>query len=116
MTLFQLTAVILILPSSFKLWQMFRRGGLRLGEVFFWLILWLGGLTVILLPAVTVKVANLFGIQRGTDLIIYSSVLLLYLIFYRLWLKLRDLEEKIGKITTHLSLEQKDSNDDSNLR
>lgn len=62
------------------------------------------GLVAILFPVFTVKLANLFGIYRGTDIVLYSSVLVLYLTLLHLWSKLNVLERKIGQIVSQLAL------------
>lgn len=104
MNLFQIFSTFTIAVSSAKIIALFLKGRLKITELFFWLGIWLVGLVVILFPALSVKIAHLFGIQRGADLIIYTSILVIFLVLYRILLKIRDVEEKIGKIVSSLTV------------
>lgn len=103
MNLFQVISSLLIISSSLKVIRLFRRRNLVATELLLWTGIWLAGLTVILFPEVTVGLAHTLGIQRGSDLIIYSSIIALFLILLRLWIKIRSMGTKIGLLVSKLA-------------
>jgi len=74
------------------------------GELLFWLGIWGGLIFVVFFPNFTTKIANLVGIGRGIDVIVYTSVVLIFYMVFRLYVKLEDTERQITKLVRELAL------------
>ncbi len=72
-----------------------------------WLLIWLSVILVAVLPQTTSFVANLFGIGRGVDLVLYLSIILLYYLIYRLYVKMEDTKKDLTSIVRELALKGK---------
>lgn len=70
----------------------------------FWLLLWSAAGIAIVVPDATTRVARLLGIQRGADLLVYSTVLGFLVGFYLVYLKVRQLTREITVLTRELAI------------
>ncbi len=87
-------------------WRRTRQGALGLFEGILWISVWIGALVVLWRPEVTTFVANVFGIGRGADFIVYVAVMLLTFGFFSLALAVDRLERAITKLVEHDALEK----------
>ncbi len=71
-----------------------------------WIILWLVGIVVVLIPDITFSIARVFGVGRGADLVIYISLAILFLVVFRLVTKTEKLERDITKLSRNIALEK----------
>lgn len=69
-----------------------------------WLLVFAGAGLAIARPELTKLVANMMGIGRGADLILYSSVIIMLVGFFWVMLKFRRLERNHTKIVRDLAL------------
>jgi len=102
--------IILIIFLAFAVSRVFLRlrdGSLTLGAFLFWTGLWiLGGLAVVK-PSFTSFIAREIGIQRGTDVVIYLSLSLLFYLVFRTNILLEDLRNEITKLARKIALKNK---------
>lgn len=84
---------LFVVSSVFKR----KKGGL-LGTkgVVFWLLFWFAAIVAVLWPDLTTKLANYLGIGRGTDLVVYASLAIMFFVLFRLHIKV----ESIGRDIT----------------
>jgi small membrane protein len=64
-------------------------------ELFFWLAIWGGLIIVVFFPGITSVIADIVGIGRGIDVIVYTSIGLLFYLIFRLYVKLEEVEREI---------------------
>ena len=64
-------------------------------EFAFWLVLWVAAFVVIILPVTSFFFANILGIQRGADFVVYISIILLFYLLFRLYVKIDSVEREI---------------------
>lgn len=70
----------------------------------FWIIV--GGVT--LSPQTTDTIAKLVGVGRGVDFIIYISIISLFYLVFRMFVKIEDVEREITKLVRKLAIEEKE--------
>lgn len=85
--LVQFVFVPIVLAALFVTWRRAWQRVIRLWEALVWTLVWGGAAVTISLPSVSVRLAGLFGVGRGVDLIVYVSVALLYLLVFRLFVE-----------------------------
>ena len=104
MNLFQFVFLIFISISLYKVVIKIKSGQLSIKESFVWIFAWVLGAIIIFDPGLSIKVSTIFGIGRGADLIIYSSIILLYYISYKVYLKIDELQKKLKELSTKIAL------------
>ena len=76
-------------------WRRARQNVIRLPEAMAWSIVWIVAAVVVLLPNVTTKIAEIVGVGRGVDLVVYSAVAILFLLVFKLFIQHEKLERKL---------------------
>lgn len=73
--------------------------------MWFWIVFWIAALVMVWWPESTSKLATIFGIGRGTDFIIYISIAVIFLVLFRLHVKIeimsRDITAAVRKDAIH---------------
>jgi len=76
-------------------------------EMLLWLIMWSIVLIILIFPELTNFGAKLLGIDRGIDIMVYSGILLLFYLIFRLYVKIDNQEQEITLLTRELALRDK---------
>ncbi len=74
--------------------------------VIFWIVFWLIAILVVFWPNSTSILAKYLGIGRGSDLVIYVSLALMFFILFRLHVKIESIGRDITKVVRKESLEK----------
>ncbi|UCD03891.1 MAG: DUF2304 family protein [Candidatus Woesearchaeota archaeon] len=86
----------------------FKRGRLSRKEFIFWASIWIAIITVTLIPGVATFFANLFDIGRGADVVLYTSVIVLFYVVFLLYSKIEKTEREMTKLVRKIAIEGKD--------
>lgn len=93
----------------------FRAKELSFSWFVFWLVFWIGVAVVVLLPQTTEVVARWIGVGRGVDAAIYLSIVLIFYLLFRVFIKIQSLEKNITKLTREIAVrEARRPKEDSN--
>ncbi|MBI4138592.1 DUF2304 domain-containing protein [Candidatus Uhrbacteria bacterium] len=76
-------------------WRRAMQNVIRVSEAIGWSLIWIAASVVILQPEVATRLANLFGVGRGVDLVVYASVAGLFLLVFKLFILHESLERKL---------------------
>lgn len=96
--LFQVLFCAFVVFAVCRVLQRRREGLLGSKGMIFWVVFWLLAAIVVVWPYSASTLANTFGIGRGSDLIVYAAVALLFYLVFKLHIKL----ESIGRDVTKL--------------
>jgi small membrane protein len=86
----------------------FRKGGLALVHLVTWFLFWAGVIVAVLRPATTSAVAAWVRVGRGTDLVMYLSVVALFYLLFRMFGKIEELERQITRVVRAAALKDLD--------
>jgi len=112
MTVIQFFIIAFALFAISRAIIQFRQGRLPIGWFAFWLLFWiLVGITVTL-PQVTDIAARLVGVGRGVDFVIYLSLIGLFYLVFRLFIKIEDVEREITRLVRKLAIEDLDKEEE----
>ena len=105
---------IILIPFLFfaisRVYLRAKEGTLSPGDALFWLSLFsLAGFGIID-PNFTTYLAKQLGIGRGTDVVIYISIVLLFYLIFRTNVHLENLRHDITKLVQAIALLEKDPN------
>lgn len=89
---------LFIVIILFKLFKQKQANRISLLNFVIWCLLWLIVLIVFWQPDTTSYVANLLGIGRGADLVIYLSIIVIFYLLFRIFVKLNKIDTDITKL------------------
>ena len=101
----QILIIAFILFALARTFWQFRHGRLTLAWLIFWIAFWILAGVVVLLPQTTSIVASLVGVGRGADLVIYVSLLALFYLVFRLFVRIEEVEREITRFVRAIALE-----------
>lgn len=99
--------VIIILFALFVLFRTFLRlkqKDITLREFIIWTIFWSIIVVATFIPQETDKLAQFVGVERGADLFVYLSIILLYFIVFKIIVKLEKIDRNITKIVRNTAI------------
>jgi len=74
---------------------------------FWWLFFWIIAIIAVWVPDFLTKIANILGIGRGADLVLYVSVVAVFYLIFKIYVRFEKIERNITKIVRKDSLEEK---------
>ena len=106
----QIVATLFLIFAIFRVIRKYREKDINFKEFFRWLILWLVIGIVFWLPQTTSFLANILGIGRGADLVIYVSIIVIFYLIFRLLVMVDKQQREITKIVRHLAIMEDEKN------
>ena len=103
-----LLSVFLIFAIS-RVFLQVRSSKLSLGAFLFWGSLFVLALVGVVEPNATSYVAKLLGIGRGADVVIYTSIAVLFYLIFRLSISLEETRREITGLVRKIALNQEKS-------
>lgn len=88
-------------------WQ-FRKGTLTIAWLMLWVLFWIVAGVVAVLPQTTDVLARVVGVGRGADAVIYLSLIALFYIVFRVYVKIEDVEREITRLVRKLAVDEID--------
>lgn len=104
---FKIIFSIFVFAAAVLVWQKNRANLLSGRGTTWWLLIWVAALIMVWYPNSAQVVADIFGIGRGVDLVIYSALAFLLLTIFRLSIKIETLQRDITKVVRRDALESK---------
>ena len=77
-----------------------------------WMLLWILGAGVIISPESTNRIADVVGVGRGVDVVVYVALVLIFYLLFRVHNRTITLEREITKLVRALALQEEDENND----
>jgi len=71
-----------------------------------WLLFWIITVVAVWVPDFLTQVANLVGIGRGADLVLYVSVVVVFYLIFKIYVRLEKIERNITKVVRKDSLKE----------
>ncbi len=103
---FQLFFSAFTLYAASGVWMRKKDGLLGSKGTCFWLSFWGAALVMVWWPESTSALAKLVGIGRGADVVLYSSIAVLFFLLFRLHIKIESIGRDMTRITRHVALKQ----------
>lgn len=104
MSLIQIFILVVVLAVWWRLYVRLRAAELTVGTFVEWFLLWCAVAVVALVPGVTSYVAALFGVGRGSDLVVYLALLLGFYLLFKLFTKVERVERQLTSLVRTLAL------------
>lgn len=98
--------LIALAATTALTWYRASRQAIRPLEALAWTVVWIGAGIIVCLPSITTKFANLFGVGRGADLVIYVAVFVLFLLVFHLHVVHDRVERSITELVRQNALKE----------
>ena len=102
----QILLFIFVLFAASRAILQFRGGTIRFGALSFWLLIWIVALVAIFYPAETTRIAQLLGIGRGADVVVYASIAILFYMVFRLNVYLENVRTDISRLIREVAIKE----------
>lgn len=93
----QIIITLFVLAILFKLFKQKQKNKISLLSFIIWFLLWLAVLVVFWEPDTTTYLANVLGIGRGADLVVYVSIIIIFYMLFRIFVRLNKMDSEITK-------------------
>ena len=94
----QILVTIFIVFILLKLFLQKQKNKISLLSFLIWVLLWLMVLIVFWLPDTTSYLAAVLGIGRGADLVVYISIVVIFYMIFRIFVRLNKIEDEITTV------------------
>jgi len=108
----QIIIIAFLLFAASRVLLRFKDRSISIGELIFWMLLWIGAGVITLLPQSTDFLAKILGVGRGVDAIIYIAIIILFYGMFRLYVKMEHIEHEITDIVRKTALKNDTKTDD----
>lgn len=108
MEIIQFLIILFALFALSRAFLRFNDNKLTKNEFVFWIVIWVSIIIISIIPNITTSLSNILGIGRGVDLIIYVSIIALFYLMFRLYVKQESLEKEITALVRNIAIEKKD--------
>lgn len=111
LTTFTILVSLFLLFALSRAYLRYRDSVMSLRQFIFWVIVWVGGGTVLVYPRNTGEVAGQLGLGSGADVIVYTSVIALFYLAFRVYAAINILQHEITRLVRAIALERRDIED-----
>ena len=103
MTPIQLIIVLFTLFALSRTILRYRDRVVSRNELVFWVVIWLSVIVLAVLPSVTSFFSTLFGVSNIIDIMVYLSIIVVFYLIFRLYVKIESLRQDITKLVRSLA-------------
>lgn len=103
----QFIAILFALFAYSRTILRFKDKNISIREFLFWTIIWGCIILISAVPITTSWLSHIFGIERPIDIVVYASIVLLFYLLFRIYVKIESVEQDITKIIRQLAIEKK---------
>ena len=106
---------IIILFSAFVIFRLidkFKKKEVSTKEFCLWLFFWLLVISATIWFRKTDVIAKFFGVEKGADLAVYVSIIVLFYLVFKMVIKFDKMERDITKIVRKIAIDSEEKNKD----
>ena len=104
MELIQIVGAVFALFALSRVLLQLKRRSMTLNEGLFWMFVWISVIVFLIFPEFFGYVADILGVGRGVDALMYISIVVLFYLIYRLYAKVDTLERQITYIVREIAI------------
>ena len=102
----QVIVILFVLFAWSRVFLRFKDRRMKGAAFILWSLLWIGVLVAALFPTTTSAIADALGIGRPVDVLVYGSIVALFYLVFRLYVKLENLRQDQTKLVRSMALLQ----------
>ncbi len=106
MEIIQIIVVVFALFALSRVFLRFKDNALSIRDFIFWLVIWLGLITVASMPGSISTFSEILGIGRSVDMVLYLGMVALFYLVFRLYVKIENQEKEITLVVRKIAIEK----------
>ena len=106
MSLIQFIILAAVAVIWWRLYARLRSGELTWLEFVEWFALWLGVAVIVLVPEAASYLAAWVGVGRGSDLVVYLALLLVFYLLFKIFIRQEKLARQLTSVVRGLALKE----------
>lgn len=110
MTIIQILLLAFFIFAVIIAFLRFRSNDIKFLTFLYWLIFWLVSSAIVIVPDATFYFANKLGVGRGSDLIVYVSLVIIFFLIFKNMAMTEKHKKEITELTRIIALKNKDIN------
>lgn len=107
--LIQVLLLVFFAFAAIKAIARFLARDITLANLVYWIIFWLAAGVIVIWPDATFYLANILGIGRGADLVVYVSLVIIFFLIFRLMIAQERQRREITELTRLLAMKDEGS-------
>ncbi len=107
MNIFVILVITFAIFAASRAILRYRSKDITFSELFFWMIIWLSITIITISPQTSGLAAQIAGIGRGADAAFFISIILLFYLLFRVYVKLEHIERDITELVIRLARKDK---------
>jgi len=108
MTIIQILLLASFIFATVVAFFRFKRGDIKFLTFLYWLIFWLVASVIVIVPDATFYFASKLGIGRGSDLIVYISLVMIFFLIFKIMATTEKHKKEITELTRIIALKNKE--------
>ncbi len=104
MELIQIVGILFALFALSRVILQLKRRNININEGLFWIFVWSFVIILLIYPEFFKYIADILGVGRGVDAIIYISIVVLFYLIYRIYAKIDQLERQITYLVREIAI------------
>ncbi|MBI2596235.1 DUF2304 family protein [Candidatus Daviesbacteria bacterium] len=102
----QFIAIFFAIFALSRAYLRFKERKLSSFAFIFWIFVWITGTVAIFFPDLTTKIAKFVGIGRGVDIVLYASIIIIFYLLFRIYIKIEDTQRQITQVARKVALQK----------
>ena len=103
-SLIQILVLVFGLFAFSRAMLRYRGGSLKLAELIFWAGVWIIGIMFAIFPDILNQFSTISGFKRGMDFAMTFSIIVLFYLMFRLYVKLDELDQTITRMVREIAI------------
>lgn len=103
----QIIGLLVVAFGIFRALISFKNHKISAKWLVFWLVVWSGVGIVAFIPSIASRISEPLGVSRGIDLLVYGSILFIFYMIFRIYLRLESLEHNITRLVREMAIRKK---------
>lgn len=104
----QIVFALFLLFAVTRVLLRLKDGALSLNGFIFWAGIWILAIIGVIKPELTTWVANKLGITRGSDVVVYASIIVIFYLVFRTNVLLENLRHDLTRLVRDLALKNQE--------
>ncbi|RJQ17308.1 DUF2304 domain-containing protein [Candidatus Woesearchaeota archaeon] len=107
LTIIQIFIIAFAVFALSRVFIMYKGKRITIYELLLWCVVWIALIVLSVIPVISGFLSKLVGVERGTDLIVYLSIIALFYLVYRIHMKAEKLDAQITKLVRQIAIDKK---------
>lgn len=78
---------------------------IKTNELIFWALIWGGVICVAVFPGIFVTLSKFLGIGRGVDTLVYTGMIILFYLLFRMYVKVESQQKEMTKLVREIAIQ-----------